>query len=76
MKLCIFYCQAPGNNSVILFMTCNVIKSRICILDNLFFSILNNESYPNIIGYFFFYWKCNVENMINQIICVYSDNGN
>lgn len=50
MKLCIFYCQVPGNNSVILFMTCNVIKSRICILDNLFFSILNNESYPNIIG--------------------------
>lgn len=24
---------------------------------------------------FFFYWKYNVENMINQIICVYSDNG-
>lgn len=75
MKLCIFYCQVPGNNSVILFMTCNVIKSRICILDNLFFSILNDESYLNIIGYFFFYWKYNVENMINQIICVYSDNG-
>lgn len=56
-------------------MTCNVIKSRICILDNLFFSILNNELYLNIIGYFFFYWKYNVENMINQIICVYSDNG-
>lgn len=53
MKLCIFYCQVPGNNSVILFMTCNVIKSRICILDNLFFSILNDESYLNIIGYFF-----------------------
>lgn len=54
MKLCIFYCQVPGNKSVILLMTCNVIKSRICILDNLFYSILNNESYLNIIGNFFF----------------------
>lgn len=75
MKLCIFYCQVPGNNSVILFMTCNVIKSRICILDNLFFSILNDESYLNIIGYFFLLEIHIVENMINQIICVYSDNG-
>lgn len=56
-------------------MTCNVIKSRICILDNLFFSILNDESYLNIIGYFFLLEIHIVENMINQIICVYSDNG-
>lgn len=56
-------------------MTCNVIKSRICILDNLFYSILNNESYLNIIGYFFLLEIHIVENMINQIICVYSDNG-